>query len=279
MTVSFRGDNYRHSHYKQKPLDSLLGCHGARRQPMTKPFEGKVALVTGAGSGIGAATALLLAERGAAVAVAGRRTNKLDEVVAQITAAGGTSIAVQTDVSDPAQVQRAVQATVERFGALHHRQQRRHHRLLRAADRDHHRAVEAGARHQPERPLLRNKARHSAPARGRRRLHRQRLERVRDRGGPTPEYSSAEACRAWPHHPAAIEHGRQGIRVNELQPGVIDTEMTRKPRGSAAGRRPRHPAKASWHRSRDRHRRRLPASDEASYVNGAHLAVDGGFLA
>ncbi len=104
-------------------------------------IRGKVALVTGAGSGISVPQpALLLAERGAAIAVAGRRTNKLDEVVAQITAAGGTSIALQTDVSDPAQVQRAVQATVERFGALHFLVNNAGITgYFEAADRDHHR--------------------------------------------------------------------------------------------------------------------------------------------
>ncbi|MGW2874465.1 SDR family NAD(P)-dependent oxidoreductase, partial [Kitasatospora sp. NPDC001225] len=54
-----------------------------------RPFHGKAALVTGAGSGMGRATAILLAERGAAVTVVGRREHRLAEVVAEITAAGG----------------------------------------------------------------------------------------------------------------------------------------------------------------------------------------------
>ena len=80
---------------------------------MTRTFTGKVALVTGAGSGIGAATAQVLAERGAQVTVFGRRKDKLEGVVADITAAGGDALAV------PGDLERAVAQTVERFGALH----------------------------------------------------------------------------------------------------------------------------------------------------------------
>ena len=86
---------------------------------MQQQFTDKVALVTGAGSGMGRATAILLAERGAAVTVVGRRAAKLDEVVAEITAAGGRALAVPGDVSRPEDVERAVARTVEAFGGLH----------------------------------------------------------------------------------------------------------------------------------------------------------------
>ena len=65
-------------------------------------MQGKVAFVTGAGTGIGAATAIRLAEEGATVVICGRRKEPLDEVVAQIKAAGGKAEAVQADVSDEA---------------------------------------------------------------------------------------------------------------------------------------------------------------------------------
>lgn len=82
-------------------------------------LEGRVALVTGGGSGIGRATALRLAEEGAAVAVSGRRSQPLQETVAAIEAAGGRALAVPGDVSVEADAERMVRETVAAFGALH----------------------------------------------------------------------------------------------------------------------------------------------------------------
>jgi NADP-dependent 3-hydroxy acid dehydrogenase YdfG len=81
-------------------------------------LDGAVALVTGAGSGIGAATGRRLAREGAAVALVGRRRDRLDEVVADIKAAGGHAVAVDTDITEPESAYQAVQGTMERFGRL-----------------------------------------------------------------------------------------------------------------------------------------------------------------
>ena len=81
-------------------------------------FQGKVAFVSGGGTGIGAATAIRFAREGATVVICGRRKEPLDEVVAQIARAGGKAEAVQADVSDEAQYVGAIEAAAERHGRL-----------------------------------------------------------------------------------------------------------------------------------------------------------------
>lgn len=85
---------------------------------MSKGIEGKVVLITGGSTGIGAEVARLLAARGAKVAVAARRADKLEAVVAQITADGGTARAYTLDVTDKHQVEAVVAAAVADFGKL-----------------------------------------------------------------------------------------------------------------------------------------------------------------
>ena len=85
---------------------------------MTKTLAGTVALVTGASSGIGAATARALAAEGAAVALLARRKDRLDELKAEIEADGGTALATPADVTDSQQVTDAVAATVDGLGRL-----------------------------------------------------------------------------------------------------------------------------------------------------------------
>jgi len=85
---------------------------------MTGLVEGKVALVTGAGSGIGRATALTFAREGASVLVADRDADGGKETVELVGAEGGTADFHQVDVTDDAQVRDMVAATVARFGRL-----------------------------------------------------------------------------------------------------------------------------------------------------------------
>ena len=85
---------------------------------MNDNIENKVVLITGGSTGIGAEVARLLASRGAKVAIAARRKDKLDEVVAAIEAAGGTAKAYSLDVTDKKQVEAVVAAAVADFGKL-----------------------------------------------------------------------------------------------------------------------------------------------------------------
>ncbi|MFE2042350.1 SDR family NAD(P)-dependent oxidoreductase [Streptomyces sp. NPDC059477] len=244
-------------------------------------FTDRVALVTGAGSGMGAATAILLAERGAAVTLMGRRAEKLEEVARRIKDAGGQALAVPGDVSDAADVQHAVTQTVETFGNLHYGVNNAGvtGNFIPTADMplDHWRKVIGinldglfyGLKYQI--PAI------IASGGG-------AIVNVSsvfaDRGGPTVEYATAKHGIRGLTRTAAKEYGAQGVRINELQPGVIDSEMTQAnpaatqevaEQGVPLGRIGRGEEIATAIA--------FLLSDDASYITGAHLAVDGGFLA
>src|SRR5271168_932420 len=85
---------------------------------MTKILANTAALVTGASSGIGAATAKALAAQGAVVALLARRADRLQELKTEIESAGGSALVVPVDVTDAEQVSAAVEQTVAEFGRL-----------------------------------------------------------------------------------------------------------------------------------------------------------------
>jgi NADP-dependent 3-hydroxy acid dehydrogenase YdfG len=88
------------------------------RLDMAERLDGTVALITGASSGIGAATALALAADGAAVAIAARRKDRLDELAERITGDGGRALVLQSDVTEEASARDAVERTVAELGRL-----------------------------------------------------------------------------------------------------------------------------------------------------------------
>ncbi|WP_413098995.1 SDR family oxidoreductase [Streptomyces sp. Inha503] len=85
---------------------------------MTSGIEGKVVAITGASSGIGEATALLLAERGAKVVLAARRSDRIEALAARIAGSGGEAVAVVTDVKRRTDLSRLVATARERYGKL-----------------------------------------------------------------------------------------------------------------------------------------------------------------
>lgn len=243
-------------------------------------FEGKVVLITGAGSGMGRATAILLAQRGAAVSLVGRREAKLNDAVAEISSAGGRALALTGDVSKPDDVKRAVARTVEEFGALHHAVNNAgisgdFTPLVDMTPDQWQRTIDIdlsslfyGIKYEIPAILL---------AGGGSIVNVSSV--FADRGGPTADYSSAKHGIRGLTRTAAIQFGRQGIRVNELQPGVIDTEMTQaNPEGAQRVADTGIPLGRVGTGDEIAKAIAFLLSDEASYINGAHLAVDGGFL-
>jgi NADP-dependent 3-hydroxy acid dehydrogenase YdfG len=85
---------------------------------MTQRLDGTAALVTGASSGIGEATALALSALGARVAIVARRRDRLDDLAGRIAASGGQALVLEADVTDDAAARGAVEAAVDRFGRL-----------------------------------------------------------------------------------------------------------------------------------------------------------------
>ncbi|HEY7912125.1 MAG TPA: SDR family oxidoreductase [Blastocatellia bacterium] len=85
---------------------------------MIRKVRGTTAVITGATSGIGRATAIEFARAGARVVVAGRRKERLKELAGEIEAKGGEALAVPTDVAVQAQVERLVEKAIERFGRI-----------------------------------------------------------------------------------------------------------------------------------------------------------------
>ena len=249
---------------------------------MTQQFAGRSALVTGAGSGMGAATAVLLAERGAAVTLVGRRRPKLEEIANEIRDAGGQALVHTGDVSDPEHVRRAVEDTVATFGHL---------------DLAVNNAGIAGSAGTPLADIAIADFQRTVAIDFASIFYGMKYEieaMLRGgRGGAIVNVSSVFADRglhgdyAGSKHgirgltrSAAKDYGAQGIRVIELQPGVIDTEMTAaNPDGTAAVAATGIPLRRTGSGREIATVVAFLLSDEASYITGAHIAVDGGFLA
>lgn len=242
-------------------------------------LQNKVAIITGAGQGIGAVTACRMAEEGAKVVLAARRLNLLEEVVARIEAAGGTAMARSCDVSDEEAVRQLVATTVQAYGKLDIVV---NNAVLMVPGMLANHSTKAW--HQNFRVSLD----------GAMFLMRESFTQLRANGGAvvnvasvcgllgsvgTAGYSAAKAGMIALSRNAAIEWGKQGVRVNTVVPGVFLTPPT-------LGLMPDAAAQEATAKSLPLGRIGDPvecanailflASDEASYITGAELVVDGG---
>lgn len=252
-------------------------------QSMMPPaaFAGRIAVVTGGGSGIGAAIARSLAGSGASVAVVGRRPAALSEVVAGITATGGTAVAFPGDVRDYAVVEQAVVDINKTLGPIDH--------LVNSAA--------GNFRSKPEDlspnawravvDIVLNGTWNWTQTVGKRAIEDRRPASVVSigtvgafRGGPMTVHSaSAKAGVATMVKSLAAEWGRHGIRLNLVTPGPIsDTPGIERlvSTDESAAVTDSLPLKRFGTTTDIADAVTYLLSDYARFVTGANLVVDGG---
>jgi NAD(P)-dependent dehydrogenase (short-subunit alcohol dehydrogenase family) len=243
-------------------------------------FAGKVAIVTGAGRGIGEATALRLAGDGARLVAVDRAADGAEAVAEAIGRAGGQALALTADVADADQVERTVALAVERFGGLH-----------LAVNNAGISSDDAPTADQSLDSWNRTIAVNlTGVFHG---LKYQIPAIIAAGGGAIVNVSSVFGGRALPGRSpytaakhgvigltraAGLEYARQGVRINALCPGIIDTPLVRAGGDASAGIAAMVPAGRLGLAAEAAAVIAFLLSDDAHYVTAADHAVDGGLL-
>ncbi len=249
-----------------------------------KGLQGKSIIVTGGGSGIGEAAALLLGEAGCKVTVADLDGGKARNVADQIVQRGGTASAVEADVSDEASVIAMVDHAISQFGGLD---------------------GACNAAGVPQRGKLLHEVDleewdlcHGVNLRGLFLCNKYQIKAMLEKGGAIVNIASTAAMVGFPNgaeycaskagvlgltRGSAIDYATRGIRINSVMPGGTLTPMLK---GAMANDPGLEPALAAVH---PMNRFAQPAeiaaaavwllSDEASFTTGAAFAIDGGHTA
>ncbi|SDH71223.1 SDR family NAD(P)-dependent oxidoreductase [Pseudomonas panipatensis] len=246
---------------------------------MSGRLQGKVALISGAGTGIGAAAARLFAAQGAKVMLCGRRQAPLEAVVAEIREQGGEADWVQTDVTDEQAVDRAVSTTLERFGRfdimVNNAVNYTWGPLAGLSTEDWHKSIRGSL----DVAFFGTRA---------------AMRVMHGKGGSivnmgsvagllgSPGLSAYGAAKAGVvnfSRAAALEGAAEKIRVNVVIPGIVWSEGTREAMRSEqmiAGTARAVPLRRIGEPEEVANAILFLASDESSYITGQTLVVDGG---
>ena len=247
-----------------------------------KKDAGRVAFISGAGSGIGRATALLLAERGASVVVSDIDLGRAEGVAAEIDAAGGSAIALRIDVSGSDDAERAVATAVQHFGRLDWAVNNA------AITGEHAPIIDTDPAIRPAvievnligvYAALRAQLRHLTAQGSGAIVNTGSITSVNGQAF-TSAYNSSKHAVAGLTKTAALEAAASGVRVNAVAPGYVRTPLlagfTEELWATVAAL---HPLGRVATPEEIAAPIAFLLSDEASFITGAILLADGGFSA